>query len=113
MIHRWRCNNTVSSVNENPVRTSQIFDNVTARLIGVSRSVVPSPGLLRESDPASLKEPSRPQVLPFGTGRVQECQETNLESEGRVCQASTTHCHYLVCRLAAVRQCAFHDADGL
>lgn len=73
MIRRWRCNNTESFVNENQVRTAEIFDDLMVRLIEVSRSAVPSPGLLRESDPSSLKESSRPQVLPFGLGCVQKC----------------------------------------
>jgi len=29
---------------------------------------------------------------------IQECQEVNLEPEGRACQASTAHRHHLVCR---------------
>ena len=49
-----------SFANENLVRTSEILDDLMVRLIGASRSVVPSPGVFRESDPPSLKESSRP-----------------------------------------------------
>ena len=73
MIRRWRCNNMVSFVNENRVSSTKLFVNLVVRLIGVSRFVVSSPGLLRESDSASLEEPTRSQVLPFSTGCVQEC----------------------------------------
>ena len=113
MIRRWRCNNMESFVNENQVRTSEIFDYLMARLIGVSRSAVPSPGLFRESDPPSLKESSRSQVFPFSPSRVQECQEADFKPEGRICQASATHCHHLVCRLVAELQCIPHGINDL
>ena len=103
MIPRWRCNNTESFVNENRVGRPKTPDNLAVRLIGISRSAVPSPGLFREGDSPPLKESSRSQVLPFGPGCVQECQEVDFESEGRVCQASTTHCHHLVRRLFETR----------
>ena len=109
MIRRWRCNNTGSSANENRVRTLDIFDNLVARLIGVPRFVVSSPGILREGDSASLEEPARPQVFTFSTCCVQECQEADLESEGCVCKASTTHRHHLVCQPVAACRCTFCD----
>ena len=40
MIRPWPCSNTESSVNENRVRTSEIFDNLAVWLIRVSRLVV-------------------------------------------------------------------------
>jgi len=85
-------------VNENRVSTSETSGNFVVRLIGITRFVVPSPGVLREGDPAPLKESTRSQVLSFSPSCVQECQEVNLEPEGRVCQASTAHRHHLVCR---------------
>ena len=70
MIRRWRCNNTESFVNENRVSTPETSGDLLARLIGISRFAVSSPGLLREGDPAPFKEPTRPQVLSFSLGCV-------------------------------------------
>ena len=113
MIRRWRCNNTELFVNENRVSSPEIFVNLAVRLTRVARFAVSPPGLLRTSDPASLEEPARPQVLPFGTSRVQERQEADFESEGRARQACTAHCHHLVCQLIATHRRTLCNIEDL
>ena len=110
MTLRWRCNNTVLFVRESRVSASEIFGVFfLARLIGFSRFIVPPPRVLCESDTASLKEPTRSQIFPFGTRCVQKRQEVNFELEGGVCKTPTTHSYHLVCRLIATSWRTFPD----